>query len=68
MLVAVSRAARYFGIAFIAGHYGRHFLRVLRHPLQYWGWLSLFLGITAMVIVGGIMVSRRLDTPADEHP
>lgn len=68
MLVAVSRAARYFGIAFIAGHYGRHFLRVLRHPLQYWGWMVAFLALSAAFIVGGIMVSRRLAPPADQHP
>lgn len=61
-IVAVCRAARYFGIAYIAGHYGRHFLRVLRHPLQHWGWLALFLGLTVVLLVGGILASRRLET------
>lgn len=60
-LVAGSRAARYFAIAFVAGHYGRHFLRVLRHPTQHWGWLVLLLAVTCGLIVGGIMTSRRLD-------
>src|SRR5215469_2436997 len=32
-IVASCRAARYFGIAYIAAHYGRRLLRVLRHPL-----------------------------------
>lgn len=60
-LVAVARAARYFGIAFIAGHYGRHFLRVLRHPMQHWGWLLLLLSITGALVAGGIVASRRLE-------
>ena len=41
-IVAICRASRYFGIAYIASHYGRHFSRVLRHPMQHWGWLLLF--------------------------
>ena len=61
-IVAVCRAARYFGIAFIAANYGRHFLRVLRHPLQHWGWLALFIGLTCALIGGGILASRRLET------
>lgn len=65
-LVAFSRAARYFGIAYIAGHYGRRFLRVLRHPTQHWGWLLLFVGLTGALIVGGIVVNRRLETAPSE--
>ncbi len=61
-IVAVCRAVRYFGIAFIAAHYGRHFLRVIRHPFQHWGWLTLFIGITCALIAGGIVASRRLET------
>ena len=61
-IVASARAIRYFGIAWIAGHYGRHFLRVLRHPLQHWGWLALFIGVTIAVVVGGIIASQRLET------
>jgi membrane protein YqaA with SNARE-associated domain len=59
-VVAVCRAIRYSAIAFIAGHYGRHFLRVLRHPGQYWGWLLLFAGLTVALIVCAILVERRL--------
>ena len=66
-IVALSRAVRYFGIAFIAGHYGRHFLRVLRHPLEHWGWLLLFLGITGALIVGGIIASHRLESRPAEN-
>jgi membrane protein YqaA with SNARE-associated domain len=66
-VVALSRGVRYFGIAFIAGHYGRHFLRVLRHPMQYWGWFLLLLGITAALIVGGIVASHRLQSVPENH-
>ena len=65
-VVAVSRAVRYFGIAFIAGLYGRHFLRVLRHPVQHWGWLALFLALTVALVAGGILASRRLEAVSAE--
>jgi membrane protein YqaA with SNARE-associated domain len=60
-IVTVCRAIRYFGIAFVAAAYGRRFLRVLRHPLDHWGWLIFFVALTAGVIAGGIFVSHRLD-------
>lgn len=60
-IVAICRAIRYFGIAFVAGYYGRHFLRVLRHPLQHWGWLAFFLALTALLVIGGIIGSKKLD-------
>jgi membrane protein YqaA with SNARE-associated domain len=65
-IVAICRAARYFGIAFVAGHYGRHFLRVLRHPMQYWGWLLFFLAVTAALIGGGIFLTRHLEPASAE--
>lgn len=65
-LVAVCRAVRYFGIAFIAAHCGRRFFRVLRHPTQHWGWLVLFLVLSCVLVAGGIMLNRRLETvPAE---
>ncbi len=64
IVVAISRAVRYFGIAFIAGHYGRHFLRVLRHPMQYWGWLLLFIALAGALVAGGILATQRLETAA----
>jgi membrane protein YqaA with SNARE-associated domain len=62
VIVTLCRAARYFGIAFVAGHYGRHFLRVLRHPMQHWGWVALFIGLTIVLVAGGVLASRRLET------
>src|ERR1035437_2744573 len=61
-IVAISRAVRYSAIAFIADHYGRHFIRVLRHPTQYWGWLLLFVVMMIGLIAGGILINRRLET------
>jgi membrane protein YqaA with SNARE-associated domain len=66
-IVSVCRAVRYFGIAYIASHYGRSLLRVLRHPLQHWGWLALFAASAVALLVGGILLSRRIETvPAQE--
>lgn len=61
-IVGVSRAVRYFGIAYVASMYGRKLLRVLRHPLQHWGWLLLFIALTGVLIAGGILMSHRLET------
>jgi membrane protein YqaA with SNARE-associated domain len=61
-VVAVSRAARYSGIAIIAHMYGRHIIRVLRHPTRYWGWLLLFAAIFAAVVGAGMLINRRLET------
>ena len=60
-IVAVCRAVRYSAIAIVADLYGRRFIRVLRHPVQYWGWLLLFAVVTAGLIAGGILMNRRLD-------
>jgi membrane protein YqaA with SNARE-associated domain len=59
-VVIICRSARYTFIAIIADHYGRHFVRVLRHPSQYWGWLLLFAAVTFSLIMAGILLNRRL--------
>jgi membrane protein YqaA with SNARE-associated domain len=65
-VVTLCRAARYFGIAFVASQYGRGFIRVLRHPGQHWGWLVLSLTLMVGLVVAGILISRQLTTaPAD---
>jgi membrane protein YqaA with SNARE-associated domain len=61
VVVALSRAARYSVIALVADLYGRHFIRALRHPAQYWGWLLATAAITIALIVGGILIKRRLE-------
>ena len=65
-IVATCRAARYFGIAFLAAHYGRHFLRVLRHPVRYWPWMLAFVALIAALIAAGIVANRRLETASEK--
>jgi membrane protein YqaA with SNARE-associated domain len=59
-VVTICRGARYAFIAIIADHYGRHFIRALRHPAQYWGWLLLFAVVIFSLIMAGIVLNRRL--------
>ncbi len=62
--VAVCRAARYSAIGIVADLYGRHFIRVIRHPTQYWGWLLLFAALIGGLIAVGILINRRITEPA----
>jgi membrane protein YqaA with SNARE-associated domain len=66
MVVTIARAVRYSGIALIASHYGRHFIRVLRHPDRYMGWLALAAGIVIAVTAATILLTRKIDTTAGE--
>ena len=59
-IVAGCRAARYSAIAVVADLYGRHFIRVLRHPVQYWGWFLLFAVLVVGLIVTGVLINKRL--------
>ena len=65
-VVTICRGARYTLIAIIADHYGRHFVRALRHPDQYWGWLLFFAAFILGIVMAGVMLNRRLSatTPA----
>jgi membrane protein YqaA with SNARE-associated domain len=62
LVVALCRAARYSAVAILAQVYGRHIIRVLRHPAQYWGWLLVFAALFIAVIAAGILINRRVDT------
>lgn len=57
--VALARGVRYAGVALIAHLYGRHVIRVLRHPTQYWGWLILCAAIFALLALSGVVINRR---------
>jgi membrane protein YqaA with SNARE-associated domain len=61
-VVGLSRAARYFTVAMVGDLYGRHVIRVLTHPVQYWGWFAVLLGIIVALVAGGVLVNRRLAT------
>jgi membrane protein YqaA with SNARE-associated domain len=62
MVVAISRGARYAVIAVLTDLYGRHFVRVIRHPAQHWGWFALFTAVILGLIGAGILFNRRLLT------
>jgi membrane protein YqaA with SNARE-associated domain len=67
-IVIVGRAIRYSAIAVVADLYGRHFVRVLRHPSQYWGWSLSFVVLAVLLAVAGILMNRRLaETAAGAH-
>jgi membrane protein YqaA with SNARE-associated domain len=61
-VVAVSRGLRYTVIAIVADLFGRHFVRMFRHPTEYWGWFLLFTAAVLVLIGAGILVNRRLLT------
>jgi len=56
----LGRALRYGLLALVAAHYGRTFLRYLRHPLHY---LLISVIITASLIAAAILFSRRKTAP-----
>lgn len=56
--VVLGRAVRYSLITLVAAHYGRHFLRYLRHPLHY---LLISLMITASLVTAVWLFARRRD-------
>jgi membrane protein YqaA with SNARE-associated domain len=63
-VISVCRAVRYSAIAIVADLYGRHFIRILRHPLQHWGWLLLFVALAMGFIAAGILINRRMEATA----
>ena len=63
-IVSVCRAVRYATIAILADLYGRQFIRMLRHPDQYWVWLLAFAGLIVGLIAAGILINRRVSAAA----
>jgi membrane protein YqaA with SNARE-associated domain len=59
-VVAVSRGARYAAIGILADLFGRHFVRMFRHPTQYWGWFLVFTAAILVLIGAGILINKRL--------
>src|SRR5215472_5869917 len=52
----LGRSLRYSLLAMVAAHYGRHFLRYLRHPLYYVAWSVI---ITASLLASAYLFGRR---------
>ncbi|HVZ16722.1 MAG TPA: VTT domain-containing protein [Terriglobales bacterium] len=59
-VVAAARGARYLTIALVAFHYGRHFIRALRNPAQYYGWLIAVGAAIVLLIATAALVQKRL--------
>jgi membrane protein YqaA with SNARE-associated domain len=57
--VGLARGFRYATVAIVAHLYGRHVIRVLRHPAQYWGWFVLFAAVFVMLTVTGVLINKR---------
>lgn len=64
-VVFIARAIRYSAVALIADYYGRHFIRVLRHPARYWGSLLVFAAVIVAIAGGGILIQKKLKSEAD---
>jgi membrane protein YqaA with SNARE-associated domain len=65
-IVFTGRTIRYATIALVADHYGRHFIRLLRHPSQYWGWSLLLAALILAMTLAAILVNRRLAMASTE--
>jgi membrane protein YqaA with SNARE-associated domain len=61
IVVATARAVRFFAIAAIAAHYGRHFVQAFRHPGQYAGWLILIACFVSFLVAAALYSHRRLN-------
>lgn len=67
-IVLLGRGMRYVGIAILAAYYGRHVMRVIRHPGQYWGWLLLLIVLVAGLVTAFVLFSRRLGSARAPSP
>lgn len=65
-VVLLCRAARYTIIGIVADYYGRHFVRVLRHPGEYWVSLSVLAICVFGLSVITILLSRHKPQAAAE--
>jgi membrane protein YqaA with SNARE-associated domain len=64
-IVTICRAIRYSAVALVADYFGRHIIRVFRHPGQYLGWLLLSaLIFLAMIGIGALINHKLMLTPA----
>jgi membrane protein YqaA with SNARE-associated domain len=64
VVVSLSRAARFAAISFIASLYGRQFVRLLRHPSQYLGWVIAIAVAIIMLILTATFMRKRLQATA----
>ena len=60
ILVGLGRSARYATLAYLARIYGRHVIRVLLHPGEYWSWLLLATAAIFAAVGGAMLLKRRI--------
>ena len=56
--VASGRAFRYALLAWAAARYGRHFVRLVRHPERYVGWSLLVAAVLILVLIAAVYMWR----------
>lgn len=66
VVVGVCRLVRYALVALLAGYYGADFIRVIRHPGRYWGWLLLLTAVVISLVVAGVWIYRKFETAVAE--
>lgn len=62
IVVAISRGIRYMLIAAVASFYGRQFVRFIRHPSQYYGWIIVIALALVMGIFAAVQMRKYLQT------
>ena len=67
--IALGRAIRYGLLAWAGEHYGRHFVRLVRHPERYVGWSILVGGLVILMVATGVLTWRwTRQTASFEQP
>jgi len=68
--IALGRAIRYGLLAWAAEHYGRHFVRLVRHPERYIGWSILIGGLVILMVAMAVLTWRwtRQITSLEQPP
>ena len=56
--IALGRAIRYGLLAWAGEHYGRHFVRLVRHPERYVGWSVLIAGLVVVMVATTVLMWR----------
>ena len=61
--IALGRALRYSLLAWAGASYGRHFIRIARHPERYVGWLILIAAVIIVTVAFGVVMLRWMREP-----
>jgi membrane protein YqaA with SNARE-associated domain len=68
IVVGIARALRYSLVGFLAARYGRSFLRALRHPVDYWGWLLLLATLVTAAVIAVTAMNRHMASASGSKP